>query len=183
VSNRGNGRVVIEAGSAGLRIEIRPLARTGGGRARLAAAVAVVLGAALYGTAHLAQVWESGLRKGDYDLPLTILIGLTLSVAIATPLALLGLSAVAFAEETIAVGPEDVTIETATFEKTRVRRIPLCELLVDLGRQTPRRNGRRPPGADGGRRRPEGQEAHRTRALPGDEEAARGRLGTGNPGF
>jgi hypothetical protein len=128
VSNRGNGRVVIEAGSAGLRIEIRPLARTGGGRARLAAAVAVVLAAALYGTAHLAQVWESGLRKGDYDLPLGILIGLTLSVAIATPLALLGLSAVAFAEETIAVGPEDVTIETATFEKTRVRRIPLHEL-------------------------------------------------------
>lgn len=119
---------MIEAGSAGLRIEIRPLARTGAGRARLAAAVAVVLAAALYGTAHLAQVWESGLRKGDYDLPLGILIGLTLSVAIATPLALLGLSAVAFAEETIAVGPEDVTIETATFEKTRVRRIPLHEL-------------------------------------------------------
>jgi hypothetical protein len=129
VSNRGNERVVIEAGTGGLRIEIRPLARTGGGRARLAAAAAVVLGAALYGTAHLAQAWESGLRKGNYDdLPLGILISLTLSVAIATPLALVGLSALAFAEETIAVGPEEVTIETATFEKTRVRRIPLHEL-------------------------------------------------------
>jgi len=119
---------VIEAGSAGLRIEIRPLARTGGGRARLAATAAVVLGAALYGTSHLAQVWESGLRRGNYDLPLGILVGLTLAVAVATPLALVGLSALAFAEETIAVGAEEVTIETATFEKTRVRRIPLNEL-------------------------------------------------------
>jgi hypothetical protein len=128
VSNRGNERVVIEAGSAGLRIEIRPLARTGGGRARLAATAAVVLGAALYATAHLGQVWESGLRRGNYDLPLGILVSLTLAVAVATPLALVGLSALAFAEETIAVGPEEVTIETATFERTRVRRIPLHEL-------------------------------------------------------
>lgn len=119
---------MIEAGSAGLRIEIRPLARTGGGRARLAATAAVVLGAALYGTSHLAQVWESGLRRGNYDVPLGILVGLTLAVAVATPLALVGLSALAFAEETIAVGAEEVTIETATFEKTRVRRIPLTEL-------------------------------------------------------
>jgi uncharacterized membrane protein len=128
MSNRGHPRVVIDAGSAGLRIEIRPLARTGGGRARLAAAAAVVMGAALYATAHLAQIWESGLRKGAYDLPLGILIALTLSVAVATPLALLGLSALAFAEETIAVGPEEVTIETATFETTSVRHIPLIEL-------------------------------------------------------
>ena len=89
---------------------------------------AVVLGAALYGTAHLGQVWESGLRRGNYDLPLGILVSLTLAVAVATPLALVGLSALAFAEETIAVGPEEVTIETATFERTRVRRIPLHEL-------------------------------------------------------
>ena len=119
---------MIHAGSEGLRIEIRPLARTGGGRARLAAAAAVVLGATLFGTAHLAEAWESGLRKGAYELPLGILVTLTLSIAVATPLALLGLAALAFAEETIAVGSEDVTIETATFEKTRVRRIPLIEL-------------------------------------------------------
>ena len=119
---------MIDAGSTGLRIEIRPLARTGGGRARLAAAAAVVLAAALYATAHLSQAWESGLRKGAYDLPLGLLVVLTLSVAVATPLALLGLCALAFAEETIAVGPDEVTIETATFETTRVRRIPLIEL-------------------------------------------------------
>jgi hypothetical protein len=129
VSNRDGERVVIRAGPAGLRIEIRPLARTGGGRLRLAAAAAVLLGAALYGAAHLGDVWESGLKKGSYDdVPLGVLVALTLAVAVATPLSFVGLSALAFTEETIAVGPEAVTIETATFEKTRVRRIPLSEL-------------------------------------------------------
>ncbi len=121
--------MVIRAGPAGLRIEIRPLARTGGGRARMAGAAAVVLAAALYGAAHLGQAWEAGLRKGSYDdVPLGILVALTLAVAVATPLAFVGLSALAFAEETIAVSPEAVTIETATFERTRVRRIPLSQL-------------------------------------------------------
>ena len=121
--------MVIRAGSAGLRIEIRPLARTAGGRLRLAAAAAVVLGAALYGGAHLSEAWESGLKKGSYDdVPFGVLVAMTLAVAVATPLSFVGLSALAFAEETIAVGPEAVTIETATFEKTRVRRIPLSEL-------------------------------------------------------
>jgi hypothetical protein len=128
VSNRDSGRVVIHAGTEGLRIEIRPLARTGGGRARLAAAAAVVLGGALFATARLGQAWEIGLKRGSYELPLGILIALTVSVAVATPLALLGLSALAFSEETIAVGPEDVTIESAAFEKTRLRRIPLGQL-------------------------------------------------------
>src|SRR6202162_4591775 len=129
VSNRDDGRVVIRAGPVGLRIEIRPLARTGGGRLRLAAAAAVVLGAALYGGAHLSQAWESGLKKGSYDdVPLAVLVAMTLAVAVATPLSFVGLSALAFAEETIAVGPEAVTIETATFEKIRSRRIPLSEL-------------------------------------------------------
>jgi hypothetical protein len=129
VSNRDDGRVVIRAGSVGLRIEIRPLARTGGGRLRLATAAAVVLGAALYGGAHLSQAWESGLRKGSYDdVPLALLVAMTLAVAVATPLSFVGLSALAFAEETIAVGPDAVTIETATFEKIRLRSIPLSEL-------------------------------------------------------
>jgi len=129
VSNREDGRVVIRAGPVGLRIEIRPLARTGAGRLRLAAAAAVVLGAALYGGSHLSQAWESGLRKGSYDdVPLALLVAMTLAVAVATPLSFVGLSALAFAEETIAVGPEAVTIETATFEKIRLRRIPLSEL-------------------------------------------------------
>jgi hypothetical protein len=121
--------VIIRSGAEGLRIEIRPLARTGGGRFRLAVVAAVVLGAALYGAAHLGEAWESGLKKGSYeDLPLPVLIGLTLAVAVATPFAFIGLSAVAFSEETIAVGPGEVTVETATFENVRVRRIPLADL-------------------------------------------------------
>ena len=96
---------------------------------RLAAAAAVVLGAALYGGSHLSQAWESGLRKGSFDdVPFGALVAMTLAVAVATPLSFVGLSALAFAEETIAVGPEAITIETATFEKVRSRRIPLSEL-------------------------------------------------------
>lgn len=129
VSNRGDGRVLIRTGTEGLRIEIRPLARTAAGRVRVGAAAAVVLGAALYGTAHLGEAWEAGLKKGSYDeLSLGILIALTLAVAVATPFAFIGLSALAFSEETISVGPDEVTVETAAFENIRVRRIPLADL-------------------------------------------------------
>ncbi len=89
----------------------------------------VVLAATLYGAAHLGEAWEAGLRRGEFaDLPLGILVALTVAIAVSTPLAFIGLSALAFSEEIIAVGPETVTIETAAFEKTRVRSICLGEL-------------------------------------------------------
>ncbi len=95
----------------------------------------VVLTATLYGAAHLGEAWEAGLRRGEFtDLPLGILVALTLAIAVSTPLAFIGLSALAFSEEIIAVGPETVTIETAAFEKTRVRSIRLREL--DSWRET-----------------------------------------------
>jgi hypothetical protein len=129
VSNRDEGRVRIFASPGGLRIEILPLARTRAGRARLAAVSGVVLAATLYGAAHLGEAWEAGLRRGEFtDLPLGILVALTVAIAVSTPLAFIGLSALAFSEEIIAVGPETVTIETAAFEKTRVRSIRLREL-------------------------------------------------------
>lgn len=129
VSNRDEGRVRILASSGGLRIEILPLARTPGGRARLAAISGVLLAATLYGAAHLGEAWESGLRRGEFaDLPLGVLVAMTAAIAVSTPLAFVGLSALAFSEETIAVGPETVTIETAAFEKTRVRRLSLNEI-------------------------------------------------------
>jgi hypothetical protein len=129
VSNRDEGRVRILASSGGLRIEILPLARTPGGRARLAAISAVLLAATLYGAAHLGEAWESGLRRGEFaDLPLGVLVALTAAIAVSTPLAFVGLTALAFSEEIIAVGPETVTIETAAFEKTRVRRLTLNEI-------------------------------------------------------
>ncbi|HSP93248.1 MAG TPA: hypothetical protein VLU06_01760 [Thermoanaerobaculia bacterium] len=129
MSNRDEGRVRILASSGGLRIEILPLARTPGGRARLAAISGVLLAATLYGAAHLGEAWESGLRRGEFaDLPLGVLVAMTAAIAVSTPLAFVGLSALAFSEETIAVGPETVTIETAAFEKTRVRRFRLNEI-------------------------------------------------------
>ncbi|HEV8119206.1 MAG TPA: hypothetical protein VGQ32_11800, partial [Thermoanaerobaculia bacterium] len=39
------------------------------------------------------------------------------------PLAFVGISALAFAEETISVGREEITITTAAFERVRIRRI------------------------------------------------------------
>ncbi|HJW14414.1 MAG TPA: hypothetical protein VJ776_06945 [Thermoanaerobaculia bacterium] len=129
MSNRDEGRVRIRARPEGLTVEIRPLARTTGGRAGLAGASALVLGAALYGASHLADVWEAGLRTGQFsDLPFPLLLGLTLAIAVSTPLAFIGLAALAFAEETIVVGPEAIVIETAAFEKKRVRRISLTEV-------------------------------------------------------
>lgn len=129
MSNRDEGRVRILASSGGLRIEILPLARTRGGRARLALVAGVVLAATLYGAAHLGEAWESGLRRGQFaDLPIGVLVALTVAVAVSTPLAFIGLSALAFSEEIIAVGVDAITIETAAFEKTRVRRISLRDL-------------------------------------------------------
>jgi hypothetical protein len=89
----------------------------------------IVLAATLYGAAHLAEAWESGLRRGEFaDLPLGVLVALTAAIAVSTPLAFIGITALAFSEEIIAVGPETVTIETAAFEKTRLRLIQLREL-------------------------------------------------------
>jgi hypothetical protein len=89
----------------------------------------VVLAAALYGAAHLGDVWEAGLKTGQFnELPLPILLALTVCIAVSTPLAFIGLFALAFAEETIAVGTDAVTIETAAFERIRIRRIALPDL-------------------------------------------------------
>jgi hypothetical protein len=80
----------------------------------------VVGGSALLGSARLVQAWEAGLRRGDFgDLPLPLLILLTAAVLVSAPLALIGLSALAFAEERIEVGPERILIERTAFERTR----------------------------------------------------------------
>lgn len=103
--------------------------RTRGGRVRLLAAACVLLAAALFGVSRLARAWETGLKKGEFgDLPLPVLILLSAAVGVSTPLALIGLSALAFSEETVQVGDRDVTIKRSAFENTRVRRIPLEEL-------------------------------------------------------
>jgi hypothetical protein len=131
LSKGGSPRVVIQAAAGSVSIEIRPLVRTRGARWRLGLAGAAILAAALYGGARLARVWESGLRKGAFqELPLTILVPVTLAVGISTPFALLGLAALAFAEERIDVTPDAVAIRTTAFERTRVRVIARRDLVA-----------------------------------------------------
>jgi hypothetical protein len=113
----------------GVRIEIRPLARSTAARWRLLVLAGLILIASLLGGARLGAVWEAGLRKGDFsDLPLPVLVALSLSVGISAPLALLGLAALAFGEETIEVGKDTITISTTAFERTRVRSLRRDEL-------------------------------------------------------
>lgn len=135
MSNRGEERIRITAGPAGLTVEIRPLVRTRRGRLRVALLASSVLAGALLGGARLGQAWEAGLKKGDFgDLSLPLLAALSLAVGVSTPLALTGLAALAFAEETIQVDRQAVTIRACAFEKARVRRIPIEE--IECWRQT-----------------------------------------------
>jgi hypothetical protein len=127
VANRDEARVVVTSGPSGLTVEIRPLVRTRRGRLRLAILAGAVLAGALFGASRIIQGWESSFKRGEFtELPL--LASLSVAVGAFAPLALFGLAALAFAEETVEVGPQTLTIRTTTFEKTRVRRIPLAEL-------------------------------------------------------
>jgi hypothetical protein len=88
-----------------------------------------VASAALLGSVRIGRVWESGFRGAGFsDFPLPLLAFLTFAVVVSAPLALIGLAALAFAEETIEVGPEEVTLRSTAFETTRVERIPRREL-------------------------------------------------------
>lgn len=129
LSKGGSPRVEIVPTPGGVTIEIRPLARTPAARRRLVLLAIVLLAAAMIGGVRIGRVWESGLRRGAFeDLPLTLLVPLTLAVGVSTPFALLGLAALAFAEESIEVGPDCVSIRTTAFESTRERVIPRGEL-------------------------------------------------------
>lgn len=108
-----------------LTIEIQPLVRSRAWRRRLVAGAVVVAAAALFGMARLVPLWEASLRRSSFsDVPLPLLVFLSLAVGLSTPLTLIGLAALAFAEETIEVTPEEVVISTTAFERTRVLRIP-----------------------------------------------------------
>jgi hypothetical protein len=96
---------------------------------------ALVAAAALAGSIRLGQAWETGLKRGDFgDLPLSVLILLSVAVLVSTPLALVGLAALAFAEERIEVGLDAISIETTAFERTRTTKILRADL--DCWRET-----------------------------------------------
>jgi len=112
-----------------VRVEIRPLVRTRLARLWLVLAAAALVGAALAAGGRLSRAWETGLRRGTFDeLPLSLLLFLSLSVGVSAPAAVAGLAALAFAEESIDVGPAHVEIRTTAFERTRVRRFPREDL-------------------------------------------------------
>lgn len=113
---------------SGLRVEIHPLVRSPLDRRRLLLATATLVATALFGASRLAAAWDSLARRGVSDFPLSVLIALSAAVGIATPLVLLGLAALAFAEEIIEVGPAEIVISTSTFERATVRRIRRNEL-------------------------------------------------------
>jgi len=120
---------VIRPAPGGLSIEVLPLVRTRRARWRLGLLAAAVVSAALLGGQRVARVWETGLRRAAFDeLPLGLLVPLTLAVGVSTPLALAGLAALAFAEERIDVTPEEVVLRSTVLEKTRVRVVPRGEL-------------------------------------------------------
>ena len=115
--------------ASGLVVSIQPLARARAWRVRMAFGAAALGAAALLGCYRLGQAWEAGLRRLDFaDLPLPLLIALSLILLVAAPLALLGLAAVAFAEESIEVDAEHVTVRSTAFERTRVTRIRRSDL-------------------------------------------------------
>jgi hypothetical protein len=114
-------RIAITPRAGGLTVTIPPLVQDRGWRRRLAAIALAVAAAALAGAYRLGLAWDSGMRRGDFgDLPVPLLLFLSLAVLVSAPLALVGLAALAFAEERIEVGPEGVTIRTTAFEKTSI---------------------------------------------------------------
>ena len=104
-------------------------------RRRAAVLGAAVAAAAILGSLRLGRAWEAAFRRGDFaDLPLPLLLFLSAAVLVSAPLALVGLTALSFAEEKIEAGPDAVTIRTTVFERTRTETIPLSEL--DCWRET-----------------------------------------------
>ena len=128
-------RIAITPRAGGLTVTIPPLVQDPAWRRKIAAIALAVAGAALLGAYRLGQAWDSGMRRGDFgDLPLPVLIFLSLAVLVSAPLALIGLAALAFAEERIDVEPEGITIRTTAFERTRTEAIAADAL--DCWRET-----------------------------------------------
>lgn len=114
---------------SGLLIEIRPLVRRRRDRIRLLLVASLLVAAAVFGGARLARAWETGLRRGNFgDLPLPVLAVLTFAIGLSTPLVLAGMTALAFAEETVEIDADEIVIRTSAFEGTRERRLRRSDL-------------------------------------------------------
>lgn len=122
-------RVVIAPTPGGLEVRLLPLAGRRSWRWRITLAAAIVAAAALAGSIRLAGAWENGLKRGEFsDLPLPVLLLLSVSVVGSTPFALAGLAALAFAEERILISPDEIRVDTTAWERTTTVTIPRSEL-------------------------------------------------------
>lgn len=135
LSREKGPRVAILPRAGGVTVEIPALAGNRSWRRRAMAIGIAVAAAATLGSLRLGRAWEVALRRGDFgDLPLPLLLFLSLAVLVSAPLALVGLTALAFAEERIEAGAAEVTIRRTVFERTDVETIPTAEL--DCWRET-----------------------------------------------
>ena len=188
-------RIAITPRAGGLTVTIPPLVQDRGWRRRLAAIALAVAATALLGAWRLGLAWDSGMRRGDFgDLPMPVLVFLSLAVLVSAPLALIGLAALAFAEERIDVEPEGVTIRTTAFEKTRTAVIAADALdgwretywplspVVDVGGQAPGGPLARAPLPDRRRRGPRREARDRPGPRRRHRQAARRRPGPPHPG-
>src|SRR5262249_47383962 len=90
LSMRPEGRVPIQPRPGGGGGEMSPLVKARGWRWRIAGIGAGVAAAALLGCSRLFEAWETGLKRSDFtDLPLPLLIALTLAILVSMPLAFL----------------------------------------------------------------------------------------------
>lgn len=129
LSNGKPARIAITPRAGGISVAIPALAGDRGWRWKMAVTALAVAGADLLGSLRLGRAWEAAIRRGDFgDLSLPLMTFLSVAVILSAPLALVGLAALAFAEERIDAGPDAVTIRTTVFERTRTRTILLGEL-------------------------------------------------------
>lgn len=129
LSREKGPRIAILPRAGGVTVLIPALAGDRSWRRRAAVVGLAVAVAAALGSLRLGRAWEAALRRGDFaDLPLPLLVFLSLAVLVCAPLALVGLTALAFAEERIEAGRDEVTIRLTVFERTRSDRIPVSEI-------------------------------------------------------
>lgn len=116
-------RIFTHADAAGVRIEIAPPISSGPLARRFVAAGAVIAIGSLLAIFRITSEWHH-VATGRDSVPLAALLALTAAVLVGSPLALFGLAALLFAEETLAIGPDEIVREIAVFGREDRRPLP-----------------------------------------------------------
>jgi hypothetical protein len=126
-------RLRLAASRSGVRVEISPPVSRRGPRRRLLFAGGGLAVGALPAFLRLSAEWHATAR-GVSGLPVTALLLLTACVALAFPLAGLGLLSLLFAEETIELDERELRQEIALFGRDRRSSLPR-PLSIELTRR------------------------------------------------